>query len=205
MKRIGIIGDIGSGKSYLARNFGYQVFNADLEVKKIYKTNKKCFKKLNKIFPKNIKNFPISKSELRKIINKKNIKIISKIVHPYVRVQLKKFLKKNKLKKYVVLDIPLLIENKLNNKSDILIYIKTPKKIILKRLKKRASYSRKILNILKKKQANTKKKLKLANFIIYNNLSKKNVLKQIKQVKKEINDWSSFRYRNNRSVSSWWA
>ena len=205
MKRIGIIGDIGSGKSYLARNFGYQVFNADLEVKKIYKTNKKCFKKLNKIFPKNIKNFPISKSELRKIINKKNIKIISKIVHPYVRVQLKKFLKKNKFKKYVVLDIPLLIENKLNNKSDILIYIKTPKKIILKRLKKRASYSRKILNILKKKQANTKKKLKLANFIIYNNLSKKNVLKQIKQVKKEINDWSSFRYRNNRSVSSWWA
>ena len=188
MKRIGIIGDIGSGKSYLARNFGYQVFNADLEVKKIYKTNKKCFKKLNKKFPKNIKSFPIIKSELRKILNKKNIKIISKIVHPYVRVQLKKFLKKNKFKKYVVLDIPLLIENKLNNKSDILIYIKTPKKIILKRLKKRASYSRKILNILKKKQANTKKKLKLANFIIYNNLSKKNVLKQIKQVKKEIND-----------------
>ena len=188
MKRIGIIGDIGSGKSYVARNFGYPVFNADLEVKKIYKTNKKCFKKLNKIFPKNIKNFPISKSELRKIINKKNIKIISKIVHPYVRVQLKKFLKKNKFKKYVVLDIPLLIENKLNNKSDILIYIKTPKKIILKRLKKRASYNRKILNILKKKQTNMKKKLKLANFIIYNNLNKKNVLNQIKQVKIEFND-----------------
>ena len=188
MKRIGIIGDIGSGKSYVARNFGYPVFNADLEVKKIYKTNKKCFKKLNKIFPKNIKNFPISKSELRKILNIKNIKIISKIVHPYVRVQLKKFLKKNKLKKYVVLDIPLLIENKLNNKSDILIYIKTPKKLIFKRLKNRASYNKKILNILKKKQTNMKKKLKLANFIIYNNLNKKNVLNQIKQVKKEFND-----------------
>ena len=188
MKRIGIIGDIGSGKSYLARNFGYQVFNADLEVKKIYKTNKKCFKKLNKKFPKNIKSLPIIKNELRKILNIKNIKIISKIVHPYVRVQLKKFLKKNKFKKYVVLDIPLLIENKLNNKSDILIYIKTPKKIILKRLKNRASYNKKILNILKKKQTNMKKKLKLANFIIYNNLNKKNVLNQIKQVKKEFND-----------------
>ena len=88
----------------------------------------------------------------------------------------------------MVLDIPLLIENKLNNKSDILIYIKTPKKIILKRLKKRASYNRKILNILKKKQTNMKKKLKLANFIIYNNLNKKNVLNQIKQIKKKFND-----------------
>ena len=48
---------------------------------------------------KNIKSLPIIKNELRKILNIKNIKIISKIVHPYVRVQLKKFLKKNKFKK----------------------------------------------------------------------------------------------------------
>ena len=188
MIRIGILGDIGSGKSFVARNFGYPAFNADLEVKKIYKTNKKCFKKLNKKFPKNIKSFPIIKSEIRKILNKKNIKIISNIVHPYVRIQLKKFLKKNKSKKYVVLDIPLLVENRLNNKSDILIYIKTPRKIILKRLKKRGNYNKKILNILKKKQENIEKKIKLANFTIYNNLNKKNVLNQIKEIKKKIND-----------------
>ena len=188
MIRIGLIGEIAAGKTFVGKCFGFPVFNADLEVKKIYKTNRKCFKKLNKKFPKNIKKFPIIKNELRKIVNKKNIKIISKIVHPYVRVQLKKFLKKNKSKKYVVLDIPLLIENKLNNKSDILVYIKTPKKVILKRLKNRASYNKKILNILKKKQTNMKKKLKLANFIIYNNLNKKNVLNQIKQIKKEFND-----------------
>ncbi len=188
MIRIGLIGEIAAGKTFVGKCFGFPVFNADLEVKKIYKTNRKCFKKLNKKFPKNIKKFPIIKNELRKIVTKKNIKIISKIVHPYVRVQLKKFLKKNKSKKYVVLDIPLLIENKLNNKSDILIYIKTPKKVILKRLKNRASYNKKILNILKKKQTNMKKKLKLANFIIYNNLNKKNVLNQIKQIKKEFND-----------------
>jgi len=188
MIRIGLIGEIAAGKTFVGKCFGFPVFNADLEVKKIYKTNRKCFKKLNKKFPKNIKKFPIIKNELKKIVNKKNIKIISKIVHPYVRVQLKKFLKKNKSKKYVVLDIPLLIENKLNNKSDILIYIKTPKKLILKRIKNRASYNKKILNILKKKQTNMKKKLKLANFIIYNNLNKKNVLNQIKQIKKEFND-----------------
>jgi len=188
MTRIGLIGEIAAGKTFVGKCFGFPVFNADLEVKKIYKNNKKCFKKLNKKFPKNIKSFPIIKSEIRKILNKKNIKIISKIVHPYVRVQLKKFLKKNKFKKYVVLDIPLLVENRLNNKSDILIYIKTPRKIILKRLKKRGNYNKKILNILKKNQANMKKKIKLASFIIYNNLNKKNVLNQINQIKEKFND-----------------
>ena len=46
MKRIGILGDIGSGKTYVAKCFGYPVFNADLEVAKIYKNNRKVFQKL---------------------------------------------------------------------------------------------------------------------------------------------------------------
>ena len=48
MKRIGILGDIGSGKSYIAKCFGFPVFNADLEVARIYKENKKVFQKLKK-------------------------------------------------------------------------------------------------------------------------------------------------------------
>ena len=48
MKRIGILGDIGSGKSYVSKCFGYPVFNADLEVGKIYKKDKNTFKKLKK-------------------------------------------------------------------------------------------------------------------------------------------------------------
>ena len=48
MIKIAIIGDIGSGKSYVANNFGYPVFNADLEVSKIYKNEKIFFIKLKK-------------------------------------------------------------------------------------------------------------------------------------------------------------
>ena len=91
--------------------------------------------------------FPITKSQLRNILTKKNIRIISKIVHPYVRSHLRKFLKINKSVKFVVLDIPLFLENKLNKKSDILIYDKTPKKIIYKRLKKRDNFNKKIIYI----------------------------------------------------------
>ena len=43
MIRICVLGDIGSGKTYVANNFGQPVFNADFEVSKIYKNNKKIF------------------------------------------------------------------------------------------------------------------------------------------------------------------
>ena len=59
MIRIGILGDIGSGKSYVAKKFGYPVFNADYEVGKLYQKDKKVFKKLNKILPKYFNSFPI--------------------------------------------------------------------------------------------------------------------------------------------------
>ena len=72
MIRIGILGDIGSGKSYVAKCFGYPVFNADYEVSKLYKKNRKVFYKLKKIFPKHFNQFPINKSEVSKAILEKN-------------------------------------------------------------------------------------------------------------------------------------
>ena len=59
MIKIGILGDIGSGKSYVAKNFGYPVFNADTEVGKLYKKDRKIFNKLKKALPKHIHSFPI--------------------------------------------------------------------------------------------------------------------------------------------------
>ena len=68
MIRIGILGDIGSGKSFIAKSFGYPVFNADDEVGKLYKKNKKIFLKLNKTLPKYITEFPIKKKEVTRTI-----------------------------------------------------------------------------------------------------------------------------------------
>ena len=117
MIRIGIVGDIGSGKSYVAKQFGYPVFNADVEVAKLYRKSRKCYKKLKKALPKYIISFPINKKELSQTIisGKNNINKIIKIIHPEVRLKMNKFLKKNKKKKIIILDIPLLLENKINN------------------------------------------------------------------------------------------
>ena len=62
MIKIGILGDIGSGKSYVAKSFGYPVFNADDEVGRLYKKDKTVFKKLQKNLPKYIYSFPIDKN-----------------------------------------------------------------------------------------------------------------------------------------------
>ena len=143
MIRIGILGDIGSGKSYVAKKFGYPVFNADNEVSKLYTKNKKVFKKLKKILPKYFDHFPISKINVTKAIlaNKNNLNKIIKIVHLEIRKKMNTFLKKNRYKEFVILDVPLLLENKLNNKDDILIFVKSRRTEILKRLKKRKNFT----------------------------------------------------------------
>ena len=98
MKRIGILGDIGSGKTYIAKCFSLPVFNADLEVAKIYKHNRKIFQKLKKELPNYFDSFPVKKKEIIYAIlsNKKNLKKIIKIVHYEVRKKMNDFLKKNK-------------------------------------------------------------------------------------------------------------
>ena len=151
MIKIGILGDIGSGKSYVAQSFGYPVFDADREVSKLYKTDKKTFNNLKKILPDYFDKFPIKKKVLEAILDKKgNLKKIVKIIHKEIRKKMNIFLKKNSHRKIVILDIPLLLENKINNKNFILIYVQSKKSEILKRLKKEKTLIKNFFKNLKK-------------------------------------------------------
>ena len=188
MIRIGIIGDIGSGKTFVANNFGYPVFNADYEVALLYKKNKDIFLQLKKKLPKYILSFPVKKSEIvNAIINdKKNLKKIINIVHKEIRKKLNLFLKKNRNSNIVILDIPLLIENKINNKNDILVFVDSKKKDIQKKIKKRSNFNIKILNMFRKIQLKPSLKKKKSHYIIKNTFTKKPVKQNIKKILKEI-------------------
>ena len=190
MIRIGVIGGIGSGKSFISKLFKSPVFNADREVEILYKNSWECYKKLRKKLPRFVKSFPISKSQLINAINedKKNLKKISSVVHPLVRKKMKLFLNKNKESKIIILDIPLLIENKLYNKKDILIFVKSNQNKVINRLKKRKNYNAKILLNLRKNQTKLLKKRKLANYIIDNNFSVNIMRKKINSLKNKILD-----------------
>jgi len=188
MIRIGILGEIGSGKSFVAKNFGYPVFNADYEVSKLYQKNRSVYKKLKKIFPEYIYEFPVDKVQLSNAIlaNNLNLKKIIKIVHKEIRKKLRYFLNKNKTKKFVILDIPLLLENKINKKKDILVYVESSKTNILRKLKKRKNFNVEIINKFKKIQLPLAFKKRNSRFIIKNRFTRKSVKDEIKKILKLI-------------------
>ena len=188
MIRIAVLGDIGSGKSYVAKQFGYPVFNADSEVTKLYRKSRNCYRKLKKVLPKYIISFPIKKIEISKAImgGQHNLKKIVKIFHPEVRSKMNNFIKKNKNTKIVILDIPLLMENKINKKNDILIFIDAKKKEINKRFRKKSNINSKIIKKFKKLQLPVEFKKKQSNFIIKNNFKHNYVKKNVKRVLKKI-------------------
>jgi len=184
MIRIALVGDIGSGKSYFSKLFKFPIFNADSEVTKIYEKDKNFNKIIIKKFPQQIFSFPLKKEELIKCIlsNPGNLKKISKIVHPIVRKKLNIFLKKNKNKNFVILDIPLYLENKLRLKNDVIIYIDSKNKDIKSRLLKRKSFNNKLLKLFKKNQIPLSAKKKKSDFIIKNDFTTKKAKRSVKYI-----------------------
>jgi dephospho-CoA kinase len=187
MIKICIVGDIGSGKTYISNLFSKNknlIFNADLEVNKIYNYNKNIFNKIKKKLPHFIKTFPTNKSEIHNAIvfNKSNLKKIIKIIHPEIRKKMNIFLKNNNKQKFVILDIPLLLENKLNKSEDVIVYVDAKKNILQKYLKKRAGYNQKIVEILKEMQILPERKKELSDIVIENNFNPKKMRLRARQV-----------------------
>ncbi len=184
MIKLGILGPVGAGKSYVAqifKNKSFPIFNADQEVSKIYKRNFLINKKISSYFNITLVNGKVKKEDFKtKLVEQPNkFKFLNNVIHPIVRRNLKHFLKKHKNKTLVVLDIPLLIENKMFKFVDLLIFVKTKKTTIRKRLEKRG-LNKEFLAILKSQQLSDKEKIKYSDFIVINN---KNT-----NLKSQIND-----------------
>ena len=188
MIKIILVGGIGSGKSYLAKLFNYPIFDADLEVARIYKKDKNFFINLKKKLNDYSFSFPVKKSEIKKCIlhKKNNLKYITKIIHPLIRKKLDSFIKKNKKSKIVILDIPLYLENKLNKKKDILIFLQSSKKDIFKRLVKRKNYDKILIDKFQKLQLPLEKKKKKCKYIYKNDFKKNTAKKYVMYILKDI-------------------
>ena len=179
MIRIGLTGSIASGKTtaskIISKNRG-PLFSADYVVKKLY--SKKNFKKIviRKLKIKSSSNF--KKTIKNKIFKKKGtLKKLEKIIHPIVRQKDVNFFKEEQKKKILFLEIPLLIESKITKYFDVIIFIKSRKKLRLKRFKLKKG-NVKLFSLLDKHQLKDTKKMKLCDHIVVNNKSL-NVLKKI--------------------------
>ena len=99
---------------------------------------------------------------------------------------MKLFLIKNRKRKIIILDIPLLLENKINNKKDILVYVDAKKSKIKKRLKNRLNFNSKLFNKFKKIQLPIDYKKRKAHFIIKNDFTKKSVKIGVNKILNQI-------------------
>ena len=179
MIKIGITGSIASGKTTASKILSYKrgpLFSADAVVTRLYK--KFILQKLLK------RKFNIKQHNLKKTLKEiilqdyKQVKILEKIIHPFVRKEMKKFSINNQRKKMVFYEIPLLIESNLMKHFDIIIFIKAKKKIRLNRFLDKGG-EKKMFNLLNKRQFSDIKKAKFSDHIVVNeknlNILKKNL------------------------------
>ena len=92
----------------------------------------------------------------------------------------------NKNKKFIILDIPLLLENRINNKDDVLIFIQSKKSEIKKRLKLRNNFNNKVFNKFTRLQLPLNYKKKKSKYTIKNDFKKKTVKNSIKNILNNI-------------------
>ena len=187
MIKIGITGSLASGKTTVAKIISskkYPLFEADKSVKRIYQSNTfkaKVFKKFK------LENRSNIKDNLKKKIfkNSKLLLELEKIIHPLVRKEIKRFSLKNKKKHFLFFEIPLLIESKLMKNYDRIIFVNSKKNLRLKRFLKRGK-SKKIFNILDKRQLPPANKIKFCDYVINNNGTLNKLKKQIKSIKNKL-------------------
>ena len=179
--KIGITGSLASGKSSVANILSKNkklLFSADKVVKNLYSNNqfKTKIKKRFKIKNKNIK------EEIKNKLLKKEISLneLGKIIHPFVRREMRTHKKKNRNKEIIFFEIHLLIESKLMKFFDFIILVLAPRKVRLKRYLKNGG-KKKMFYLLDKNQISARKKIKYCDYLIVNNKSK-NILK------KKVND-----------------
>ena len=181
MIKIGVTGNIGSGKTTLTRyfeNHNSYIFNADKEAKNHLSKHSVLQKKIINIFGNQIvtsNNLDFKKLAKKAFESKKNQEILNGIVWPEVSMLIESSLRKAENDKYdfFIVDAALLFEANFNHFFDYIILVTADRKIRLERALKRKNLD---LSQIKKRmslQLSDEKKISLSDFIIYNNKDKK--------------------------------
>ena len=193
---IGLTGGIGSGKTTIAKYIKSKkipIFDSDLEVELLYKRRDANLLRTIKKIAKSeniVKKNKINKKLLGDLLFKspKKLKILEKIIFKKLDKKRTRFLKKNnKLnKKVVVLDTPLLFENRINLLCDFVITTSAPLKKRLFRVLKRPGMTKIKAERIMSQQMPERKKIKLADFVVQTSKGKWYTKRSVEKIIKEI-------------------
>jgi len=195
MKVIGLTGSIGSGKSTVAnimRQMGVAILCADTAAKKVVEKGATAYKKIIKTFGQKVvnKDKSLNRTRLGEIVfsSEAKRKVLNSIVHPEVINELKKEISRMETlqRKVVVLDIPLLYEEGLEELCHKVVVVYAPEPMMEKRIFLRDNLARDEIRKRIASQLSIEEKKKRANYVIDNSADLAKTQSQVEWVLREI-------------------
>lgn len=188
MKKIGITGQMGSGKTFISMKFAtlnVPVLIMDQVVKQLQNTNEELISKIKKRFPGSYDgNIMNKKFMIQKLFfddTGENLRDISEIVKPFLRDELDKFYKEHQNKKYVLVESALIYEYGFQDQFDQIIFVNSDSQVRKKMAMKRDQISSKEYDRRMKTQLPDEFKIQKSNWVIENDYTE-NVFEQIKKI-----------------------
>jgi len=190
MKKLGLTGGIGVGKTYVSKVFqqmGIPVFNADVEAKNCMDEDKELMQKVRTSFGENIyDNGMLQKAKLAKIVfnNIERLAELNALVHPVVKQKFEDWYKQQ-AGELVIKEAAILFESDAHLGLDAVICVSATKKVRIARVQKRDESSITEIKSRMDKQMSQSRKEELANFVIVND-GEQLLLPQLLKVLKEM-------------------
>jgi len=191
MLKIGLTGNIGSGKTWVCKVFealGVPIYYADLEARKIL-NSQNMIQEIIETFGHEValnKN-EINRKALAAIVfnDKAELDKLNQLIHPKLREDFLEWSNNYKTHPYVMQEAAILFENGFHTLMDKNITVSAPQEIRLKRVMERDEANEDEVLARMRNQWLDKKKEKAADFIIYND-GQQMVLAQILKIHQNI-------------------
>ena len=190
MKKIGLTGGIGSGKSTIAEVFkilNIPVYNSDDRAKALMNENPLLIKEISNIFGSHIyQNGALNRAELGAIVfkNPELLQQLNAVVHPAVGADFNSWCASQNTQ-YVIKEAAIIYETGINKMLDGVIAVIAPDELRIKRVLKRPGMTEELIKDRMSRQLPTKSLVDKANWLI-NNDEIVLVIPQVLKVHEEI-------------------
>ena len=191
---IGITGGIGSGKTTVCNVFkllGIPVFEADRVAGQIMNTNKELQSGISTVFGNDIYNCHglLNRKRLAEIVfnDKNQLERLNKLVHPAVRDEFLVWSGKHQKLPYLIMEAAILFESGFNNLADLSILVTAPEDERIRRVQKRDGESIRSIKNRISKQYPENIKMKMADFVLYND-NRHLVIPEIIKIDKKLRE-----------------
>ena len=174
MKKIGITGGIGSGKSVVCELFrlhGIPVFDADIEAKKLNDTLPTIREKLTQLFGNDLyENNRLNRQKLASLIfsDTSALQKVNAIIHPEVAACFKQWAEKQQNAPFVVIETAILFESGFDRLVDKTVTVSAPLDVRIERIIKRDGATRAQIEARMSQQMPEEKKVRLSDFVVVN-------------------------------------